>query len=161
MNKAQQLVDSIEKLLGLPIKSYNGYVSVKPTPSSKSQVSDFMSGLGLSGMMDPDDLHVTIFYSNKSSIQDSPNYTREYDARLNGEIGLLGKYLVLGVDSQSLSDRHNELASAGGVSDYPSYIPHLSIKKNPTKDDLDKVKNIVVPKLSLVFHKEAMTMPKD
>lgn len=118
-----------------------GYVSVKPVAESLHEIRRIITEAGLDNAIEPAELHMTLAY-------DSNNPVLTVDASdkiLKGtmkEVKLLGDALVVVLESEEAQQRFNELADMGFGTDYPDYIPHISLKYNPSKEDFLDVRNI-------------------
>lgn len=161
MKRSQYLMHVLELVLGDNFKSANGYVSVKPDLSSTITIQEIINKLQIDGTMPSNKFHVTLMFSRKSTINANAEADRVYDATITGKVMPLGDYLVLELDSPALQNRYRELLDSEGISDYPSYIPHLSIKKNPTEEDILKASTAQIGSHVIKLTNESMVVPKD
>lgn len=86
---------------------------------------------GCTLMVAPEDMHVTVLYSKKPVDWDtmgdsSDRLSVNGDARSVGPLGDEGA-VVMHIESDALSARHDELVSKGGSHDYDSYNPHITL----------------------------------
>ncbi len=117
-------------------ESENGsYVAAKFTEETNDKLFNWVSSQNLPqriSLIDKNDYHCTILYSKKSLKKiDWINKDISLTASIKGfEIFTYlktSKCLVLKIKSKELSNIHKYLLDVGGVSDFPNYIPHITV----------------------------------
>lgn len=132
-------------------KSNYGYVSAKL--ENTNEIKKFINELNIKNTIPLDRLHVTLIYDKRDSMDNSnENLDNTFsaivkDVKQLGEKGSKWEAITLGLESNDLHNRHNELKELGFQHSYDDYIPHMSIKYKPKdndlkilKDNLDKIK---------------------
>ena len=123
----------------------NGYVSVAPCEDDALYLFDYMKSIGIEDIINAEDLHVTLMYSKDSSINGRPDTLATYSAFIDGEPEIIGKApwraLIVKLDSDGLKERHEQLKAMGGKHSYDEFLPHISLKYDPTDEDLQKLKD--------------------
>lgn len=123
----------------------NGYVSVKPYEDDARHIVDHLESIGVNGFISQHEMHATLMYSKSSVINGSADTLATYEAFIDGEAEIIGKApwraLVVKLDSDGLRERHEKLKSMGGKHSYDEFLPHISLKYDPTDEDLQKLKN--------------------
>lgn len=152
------------KLHEIITESYSGrgYASLTLNDESTKKIHDILKELGV--LHPIDDLHITLIYdSSNPKIDMELDMKREYSATVDN-IKTLGEpdskwYAVaLTLESNELLDRHNDYISAGFKHSYPKFIPHVSLKYNPTEHDIKIIKDNFdkFKKLKLIFGNEKL-----
>lgn len=118
-----------------------GYVSVKPIAESLHLIRHIITEAGLENAIEPAELHMTLAYDSNNPVL-SVSSNNDVITGTIKEVKLLGDALVVTLESDDAQKRFNELADLGFGSDYPDYIPHISLKYNPSKEDFLDVRNI-------------------
>ena len=116
-----------------------GYVSVKPTAETIHDICKLIVDSGISNTIHPSELHMTLAYDANNPVM-KVNQSDEVHIGTFKEVKVLGDALVIMVDCESAVKRNDELSELGFMSDYPDYLPHISLKYNSTKDDYADVK---------------------
>ena len=108
------------------------YIAVNYNPYSVNKIIEIAENYQVPNIIASDKFHTTLIYSTKGAenveVYDNIQYVVLPNAldiwtSKSGE-----KCLVLKVDCKQLVDRNKELMSRYGfVSDYPEYIPHITI----------------------------------
>jgi hypothetical protein len=115
-----------------------GFVSVEPGSLHSVAVANHLKSIGIKGAVPVDDLHVTLFYARNGIPSGSPSNAIS-SAGLTGEYEIIGqapwRALVVKLDSPELQARFDEIRATGAEHSYPSYLPHLSLKYDPTEED--------------------------
>lgn len=118
----------------------NGFASVKLDINTARRIDDHLKSLGIKNSILPNKMHVTLMYSKNDRIDTIADNKTIYSATVKGLPSIMGndpyRALFVGLDSDELLGRNVELMLAGGVSDFPNFIPHLSLKYSPTDGDL-------------------------
>lgn len=119
-----------------------GYVSVTPDTQYRSWITHICNVLEIQDFIQNRDIHCTIVYDPRNiitydTLKFNRQFNRKYSAKING-VQILGDSLVFTLDSPDLMKRNKELLNLGFKNYNHSYIPHISIKTNPTKSDLMK-----------------------
>ncbi len=118
-----------------------GYVSIHPTLEVGGELALWVARAGIVGALRPDEFHATLAYSAVGVPDYKPDRST-YDLVPTGEIGILGApgtpALVVFVESPELQARQKVLETMGAVSEHDEYLPHVSIKKNPSPEDFEK-----------------------
>jgi 2'-5' RNA ligase len=118
-----------------------GFIAVKPTINQAELIKSICDSIGLEDTIDPNDLHVTIFYDRSERIfKTYEPKVDSYKAYITG-CDLYNDALVLTLKSDKLFERYNELKLLGFHSDYAEYKPHISIKYGANEDNLAYLKN--------------------
>ncbi|NCB03611.1 MAG: hypothetical protein EOM67_15880 [Spirochaetia bacterium] len=128
------------------------YVSRGLYPDGSKALLEWAKSLGIPNLYSEDMLHCTVLYS-RENIQH----------RLSGEstvvtpcgLTILGTSLVLMVISTELQERHLDLLSEGGTTDFPDYLPHITIGE--LKKDYDYTPFLgKCPKFDLTLAEEVL-----
>ncbi len=122
----------------------NGYVSVKPSSGDAIRIAKHIKALGIKSAIPQGEMHATLMYSKNASINGMADTLAAYDAIISGEPEIIGKApyraLVVKLESSELKARHEQLKLMGGVHSYDDFLPHISIKYDPTDEDLELLK---------------------
>lgn len=127
-------------------KGKNGYLAVKPTPETANLIAHRLEELGIYDAIPAEKLHVTLYYAPAGlpdSVKATVDATATHLGLANGEPHILGdapwKALVIPLDAPTLHQRHDFIRDSTGVPySHPEYVPHMSLKYNPTPEDLAK-----------------------
>ena len=120
-----------------------GYVSVKPISESLHLIRKLINNSGIENSLNNAELHMTLAYDANNpvlTVDAAPQ-----DTIINGtmkEVKLLGDALVVVLESDEAQQRYEELADLGFGSDYPDYIPHISLKYDASKEDFLDARNV-------------------
>jgi len=121
------------------------YVAVKPDQESIEKIFEWCESSGIS-MMDSSELHCTLAHSETYDDVEINNDSTYKATPL--KLDLFGEdenTLVLVLDSDDLSDRHNFLHDNYNLKyDFETYIPHISItyNSNLSREDLDSLPSV-------------------
>jgi hypothetical protein len=119
-----------------PNKSPGVYVSVSPTERTRQHIEEWSSILGLPLSIDEaSELHCTVVYSKVvPKVMPPLDSTKIYKARLLGIAWWDGHdkegYLVMKLGSTDLAELNRQWMSAGCISNFPTYQPHVTFKKD-------------------------------
>ena len=131
-----------------------GYVKVEPDNHSALAVAGHLKSIGITGAVPIDDLHVTLFYA-RNGIPSGSASSALYFADLTAEYEIIGqapwRALVVKLESPQLQARFDEIRATGAEHSYPSYLPHLSLKYDPTEEDLAAIRANPLPLTSIVL----------
>ncbi len=122
-----------------------GYGSLGLSDSSSKELRDILDGLGISGIIP--DMHVTIMYDRRNpNIDVDIDLSDSYVARVVGikELGEVGSKwyaIALLLESKELEELHRDCLELGYKHSYSEFVPHLSIKYEPTKEDIKILKD--------------------
>jgi hypothetical protein len=123
----------------------NGYVSVKLDSIDAKLVQEKIEAAGITDAIKADKLHSTLFYS-KAGLPDTLVAAGGmlHTAFIKPTPMVIGedpwRALVLELDCPSLGLRHEEIKqSTGAKHSYPDFLPHMSLKYNPSEDDIKLV----------------------
>lgn len=123
------------------------YSSVKPIGTAITKLKTLLSSVQ---HIQPhyDDLHCTVLYSkNKAGVMGTPRSERVYAANIKEFthwVGHNGKtYLVALLDSHTLQKAFRDWEAMGYSSDYPDYKPHITIKKDISKEEAQRCADIL------------------
>lgn len=133
-----------------------GYAAVSLDKEQAEGINKIFKLAGVKSLA-PSKYHVTICYDEDDPVINVPDKsTKKYTAKIVG-VERLGKpgskweAIVLVLESESLTKRHNELKDLGFKSKYKDYLCHMSIVYEPNDTDLDMVTLInnlgVLPKV--------------
>jgi hypothetical protein len=108
------------------------YVSLIPCDADAKKLTEWVGdNLTLSNVVPTKDLHTTLVYS-KTPVPAVEDY--QFGKYFSGKIvgwKLLGdeqnKFLVAHVESEQLQDLYADMQKLGATSDYPDYIPHITV----------------------------------
>ncbi|MGN8278148.1 anti-CBASS protein Acb1 family protein [Pseudomonas sp. SMN5] len=132
----------------------NGFVSVKPDKLSASVIANHVLDAGVGSGVLEGDLHVTLFYARNGIPAGSPS-DGMYIANLTDQYEIIGqapwRALVVKLDSPDLQARFDEIRATGAEHSYPDYLPHLSLKYDPTDDELEALRANPLPLTSIVL----------
>lgn len=108
-----------------------------------SEIIEYYSNQGVSDLLDPAKMHVTIIYSETpvdwfktGEPWDSEMKIRAGGARDHAKFGPPGQEdaLVLMISSNELRWRHEAFKAAGAVSSYDEFNPHITLRYNDSSD---------------------------
>lgn len=132
----------------------NGFVSVKPDSLAASVIAKHMLSIGVGSGVLADDMHVTLFYAREGIPAGAPTGDA-YIANLTTQYEIIGqapwRALVVKLDSPDLQARFDEIRATGAEHSYPGYLPHLSLKYDPTEDELAAIRANPLPLTSIVL----------
>ena len=134
-------MDTFSEFLEQYTDSY-GYVSVQPSFKSIKMISDIINKSLLVNAISPIDLHMTLMYDTDNPLVKSYAEPDNIIKATMQEIVILGDALVILLDSKDAHKRFNRLCDLGFNPSYPEYIPHISLKYNPTENDLVKIRKV-------------------
>lgn len=111
------------------------YINVKPTEEAKDTIFDWVSNNGINDPLDKNEYHVTVIYS-KTPCPGAVNY--DFNLPIEGTISGwkifdagIGRCLVASIQSEQLQTINADLkANYGATSDFPEYIPHITVSYN-------------------------------
>lgn len=124
-------------------ESFNqgGYCFVKPSEDVADEIYDWVidtcefEGEGV----DPkDEYHCTLIYDERDTSFKITEPKEEYTATISG-MDLFGEeknILVILLDSTDLQNRNKEILDAGYEMNFPTYKPHITIKKDSNQEEL-------------------------
>lgn len=119
-----------------------GYVSVQPSFKTISIISSIINKGQLYDAIDSNDLHMTLMYDTNNPLVKSYAEPDNIIKATMREVVILGDALVILLDSTDAHKRFNDLCKLGFSPSYPDYIPHISLKYNPTKSDLVAIRKV-------------------
>jgi hypothetical protein len=134
-------VDTFSEFLEQYKDSY-GYVSVEPSYKSIYIISDIINKSKIIDAISPSDLHMTLMYDTDNPLVKSYSEPDNIITATMREVVILGDALVILLDSEDAHNRFNQLCDLGFNPSYPEYIPHISLKYNPTENDLVKIRKV-------------------
>ena len=119
------------------------YSAVYPTSRFANLIASFLEWNNIEGFIEMDDLHCTLIYDSRDTVdpmtdQEIPN--RTYRAEVDG-VGVLGDAVVIHLKSPDLQSRFKEITGSGYQSDFEDYLPHISMKYDPTDEDVKLLKS--------------------
>lgn len=109
------------------------------------------------------DLHVTLGYdASNPEYSHKPNPAAVFNGTIRG-YALFGEnndILVLTLDSADLEIEHERIHADGAKFDFNPYRPHITLKKNATEEDIQKVDDWLLENEGLIlqFHGERQEM---
>ena len=120
------------------VMSTQGYVALKVLPESANKIVEFVQGLGIRGVIDPNKLHMTVMYDKSNPETEYEPSTNTYSASIKS-IGRLGDgdyaAIVMHMECPEIVKRHEELKNAGFTHSFPDFTPHISLKYGFTDSD--------------------------
>lgn len=127
------------------LRGGNGtYVAVLPNLATRMLLQEWALGQGLPIV---NDLHVTVLYSRNPIIVTPRVF--DYQAIATGFEIFDDGCLVLKLQSEALTNRHNDLIRAGGTHDYPRFNPHVTLVKGKCE-----ISDLKLPNFALTFGDE-------
>ncbi len=156
-----KLIDLFESNIG------QGYGSVQLNKQSSINIKSILKTLKISDIID--DLHVTLIYDQSNpkiniDIDDSIEYESSIkDIKMLGEPNTKWYAIALTLSSSDLVNRHKDYIKKGFKHSYPNFIPHLSLKYNPSEEDIKTItKNLKLFKdIKLIFSGEKLKKIKE
>lgn len=112
------------------------YASLSVSKTSRDKLHNWLKNHNIEGLVDPKEYHCTVVYSTKPvpEVADIsvplPIKAKSIEWKIFGT----EKLLVLALKNSKITDLFNKTIKMGAVSDYPSYIPHISVAKDYNKD---------------------------
>ena len=139
-----------------PIDFSSGtYSAVRPDQQSLKHLKEWMDAVGIPNPVALHALHATTLYSQKPVIteaqKDRTFYAQPDGFRIMRHRNDQTDALALVLDSPALQARHQEFINAGGVHDYDSFIPHVSLTYDIGDFDW---RSLELPKFGLIFANE-------
>lgn len=108
------------------------YAKMELDKKSRTMLHDWLEEKDIQGLVEPEEYHCTVTYSRKACPEISklepelPLKVNPIDWDIFGDKNLL----VLKLTSEDLQDLYKETRDMGATSDYPEYIPHISVAIN-------------------------------
>lgn len=117
------------------------YAAVVPSNKVQSVLPVYLELCGIQDGVPGDELHTTLLYDEDPSHDlFEPERDRVYHASVT-RVGVLGDALVLFLETQDLLTRFDEVLSMGYTHSFPSLLPHITIKYNPSEEDIRVAKS--------------------
>lgn len=114
------------------------YIAAIPSEESIKSIVALQKRLRLKNPVPAEDLHATIVYSKRGNADIRPNMTYKTGIPLGFELfGDDKNYLVLELESDDLSQRHEQCMVYGLSSTYDEYRPHITLSTNYQDEDID------------------------
>lgn len=156
-----KLIDLFESNTG------NGYSSIQLDKQSSKEINSILKTLKITDVID--DLHLTLIYDKSNpdidiDVDDSTEYKAKIkDIKMLGEPNTKWYAIALTLSSSDLVNRHKDYIKKGFKHSYPNFIPHLSLKYNPSEEDIKTItKNLKLFKdIKLIFSGEKLERVKD
>jgi hypothetical protein len=121
-----------------------GYISLSLSDMDTDRIHKILDELGIENYIP--DLHLTLMYDRSNPNISYTQNNNKYLATINS-CKLLGeptsKWFAIALDlhSPELSERHAELLKLGYKHSYPDFVAHISLKYQPTEQDVNTIKN--------------------
>ena len=116
-----------------------GYFSLSVMPQDATTLYNCMKELNISDPIPPRKMHSTIMYDVRDPLIPISMPKLKVEAHII-DVGELGNALVLSIKSFQLERIFNMLSERGFKHSYPVLNPHISLKYNPTKEDIANAK---------------------
>lgn len=134
------------------------FVGLRLTDYSTKILRDYLDKIRLKGTIKDSDLHCTLYYANKYSIEGlESNPEKVYESYVIS-YGFLGEgewgALVLHLFSPEMIKRHQHIKTFGSPHSYPEFKPHISLKYKPDPNDIQHLKEFSPLGMDLDFHEE-------
>lgn len=144
------------------------YMAFSLSPDSAARIRRWAKVHGIPNPCSEPDLHCSIIYSRATPVQPCgrPVVGR---GRLKNVVGFAQKVMRLGSDAIVLKlfcpdavDRNKQVMGWGASSDFPSYIPHITVgfDEEPTSSSSD-YRHIPAPDFPIYFNYEVSSSLKD
>ncbi|PPD55550.1 MAG: hypothetical protein CTY12_00810 [Methylotenera sp.] len=142
--------------------SGKGYGSLTLESSSVDKIKALCKEIGVNGIISK--LHITVIYDRSNpNISMKLDNTKKYKATVDG-VKCLGEpdskwyAIALELTSPEITAVHKKYIDAGFKHSYPNFIPHLSLKYQPSKEEIELIKDNLnkFKGLELVFSNERM-----
>jgi len=124
----------------------NGYIALRPDKAAAEIINKFMSELGISNLITPSDMHMTLIYDKRDDIlaeyvSSDKSYTANItDIKALGEPGSEYYAIAIVFEAPEIALRHKNLIAKGFEHGYDDFVPHMSVKYKPSEDDIAKAK---------------------
>lgn len=123
-----------------------GYINLSVTEEDKKKLFGILKKLGIKDYVQQ--LHLTLMYDRSNPKIDFVPNDKKYSAKIVsfktlGEPDSKWYSIALGLESEELNDRHEELKEMGFTHSYPSFVAHVSLKYKPSEDDIKLLKDNV------------------
>ena len=135
------------------------YAGLRFSQDDEDAIIELVKKMGIPNPIKKEEIHLTLLYSRKhvsdyepaemTDMWAYPKQFTEFKSRKDGT-----RILVLEVDSEDATKRHNELmAKHDATYDFPEYKPHITLSYD-LEDfmDLDKIKEKYTELLPKEFH---------
>jgi hypothetical protein len=128
-----KFLDTVKNLAEMKNLSESFYSHYKLDAKSRSLMNDWMKYNKIESPVPPDELHCTLIYSKIDPSDYSPSNTPIEIDLSTATFGHLGPdeskraTVILLPHVTGLSQRYNLVKSKGAVSDFPKYIPHITL----------------------------------
>lgn len=127
---------------------HGSYIAVKPDEKTCEQITEICKKLKLKSCIKPEDLHVTLMYSDTRGIPEFfPYPNAEYKA-VGFKLEVWEDTLVIRLISPDLHARFNDLSYRGFKHSFEQYNPHISLSYEYSGEKLD---NSLVDGLEMTF----------
>lgn len=144
-----------------------GYSSLSLNSRSVKQINKILNNLNISDSVD--DFHITLMYDTSNpDINIELDNEKVYNASIIG-VKELGKpdskwfSIALTLYAPDIEKRHRDYIDAGFKHSYPEFIPHLSLKYQPSKEDINIIKDNLdlFKKIKLKFSNEHLDVVEE
>lgn len=142
MNDMRDLINIVESVE----PGVNGYVALRLDPEIQKTV---INALEQSGIEDVNqDMHCTVFFCNRGMEKLNLNTEKvievHFEPKINRtDISELGEALVIKFSSPEIQEIFDSIKDKGYQHSFETLIPHMSLKYEPSKEDIEKIKDVI------------------
>lgn len=132
------------------IEASGTYACLVPTIETKNKLHSWLKEKNIENLLEEKDYHCTVVYSTKAVPEVANIPTKFPIVAKPKEWKIFGtdNLLVLAIDSEPIVKLFDETIALGAKTDYPSFIPHISVAKNYT----DQIPSDL-PQIDIIFNK--------
>lgn len=124
-----------------------GYVSAALDTNDQQKVVDLLTEMGITGTIKPEKLHITLMYDESNSVLTTAFADRKFSAKVTGterlgEAGSKWESIAVTFDCVEAQAFHREMKTLYGMEhSYPELKLHMSLKYQPTEDEIKFVED--------------------
>jgi hypothetical protein len=122
------------------------YASLSVKKIGRDKLHSWLEKQKIEGLVDPKEYHCTIVFSTKPvpEVKDIPVPFPIKAKAIGWDIFGSDKMLVLKITNPKLFDLFDKTVEMGAVSDYPSFVPHISVATGYKGDIPTKIPSFLI-----------------
>lgn len=120
-----------------------GFISVELDPNCTKKITKILDDIGIEDYIK--DFHITLMYDKSNPTINVSMTNKGYTTYITG-VDVLGEpdskwfAVVLKLESDELTARHDKLKKMGFKHSYPTFKMHVSLKYKPSDEDIEMIK---------------------